>query len=366
VRNELPRNLTVLAVTTVACLLAVELGFSAYSGVPVLSLADWRSQHILEVEAAPFVEYDPLLGWKHKDNYLLNDSSWFSTLDYGVRKNQPGDDHIRTGGALVVGDSFAAGGLVKDFESWPAQLEQIIGIPVINGAVGSYGLDVDVLRAEQLLPIVRPKILIVGTQQGISLVGYTSFAWSKPYFTVEDGGERLTLHNSPVPPPGHNRREVSIIKRAAGHSYVIDFLMTKYAPLSWFSDHDKEWTEIPTDKVRLSCALLRRLKADTEHYGALPVLVLQHGPREDAAIEADEEISVARCGQQIGFVVVDEHGPIHALLQADPGAIERLFLREQGVFGHMTPQGNRLIAELVAAAIKEHEIPLTGSAEAQQ
>jgi hypothetical protein len=60
-------------------------------------------------------------------------------MEYGIRKNAPDDRRVRTGGALVVGDSFSLGALVGDRETWPAQLEQILGLPVINAAANSYG-----------------------------------------------------------------------------------------------------------------------------------------------------------------------------------------------------------------------------------
>lgn len=359
--RRLAGSFLVFAATTLVCFLAIELAFRAYSGIPILSFTDWRSARILAVELAPYVEYDPLLGWKAKDNFTSDDPSAIQTLAYGIRKNSPDDQSIRTGGALVVGDSFAIGALVKESETWPSQLEQIIGVPVINAAAGSYGLDTDVLRVEQLLPIVKPKILIVGGAQGVYLLSFTSYGWGKPYFTIDDHGE-LALHNNPVPEPGHNNT-VSLAKRLASYSYVLDFLMTRYAPLLWFSDSDKEFNEVPTDKVRLGCALLRRLKADADSYNARSMLVMQHGADADIAAETDEQLSVARCARQLGFIVVDEHPLINDMAQKDPAVIDTLFLREHGVRGHMTAKGNRLIAELVAAAIREHEITVTGSAE---
>ena len=65
------------------------------------------------------------------------------------------------------------------------------------------------------------------------------------------------------------------------------------------------------------------------------------------AKETDEQIAVAACAKQLGFMVIDEYQTIHAILQSNSMTIEELYLREDGLWGHMTPKGNRLIAEIV-------------------
>jgi hypothetical protein len=339
-------KLAILATNILICAIVLEFAFRAYSGV-TFSLQDFRSQRILAVERGPYIEYDPLLGWKYVDHYS-NDKPPFplSTIEYGIRRNSSADSNIRSGGALVVGDSFTMGAFVADDETWPAQLERLLGIPVLNAAVASYGIDTNVLRAEQLLPIVKPKLLIVGSTQGVYLLSFTSFNWSKPYFTMDDKGT-LRLRNNPVPLPGHDRDKVSIAKRIFSYSYVVDYLMNRFAPLVWLSAADRQFKEIPTDKVHLACALLRRLKNDAEHFGARAILVLQHGADADMAKETDEQIAVAACAKQLGFMVIDEYQTIHAILQSNSMTIEELYLREDGLWGHMTPKGNRLIAEIV-------------------
>ena len=365
------KNAAIFSITSVLCIALLEIGFRAYSGTPILSLTDWRSQHILAMEAGPFLEYDPLIGWKMTDHYSFQGGgttelpSVINTIEYGVRKNQASDYQIRQGGILAVGDSFTAGSGVKDSDTWPAKLEQLVGLPVINAAAGAYGIDTNVLRAEQLLPVVRPKILIVGSAGGVYLVSFTSYGWSKPYFTIDDK-ENITLHNNPVPAPGHNRHKVSVAKRILSYSYVVDFLMTKYSSLFWFSESDQEWTEIPTDKVRLSCALLKRLKTSAEAYGTQMVLMLlQHGADDNVAPETDEQVSFARCAREIGFAVVDEYATIHEMSK-DPEVLKTLYFRKpDNTYEHMTPKGNQLIAELIAAELKKHAVDIVSTAEAK-
>ena len=87
---------------------------------------------------------------------------------------------------------------MEDDETWPAQLEGLAGAAVLNAGVPGYAADQIVLRAEQLLPLVRPKTLIVAlAADEIARVGFASFGAPKPYFTLENGG--LKVH-PPAPP----------------------------------------------------------------------------------------------------------------------------------------------------------------------
>ena len=71
--------------------------------------------------------------------------------------------------------------------TWPAQLEALTGEPVDNAGVVGYGLDQMVLRAEQLLPVERPRLVLLG-------IGTPNIEWmqstvmrgaSKPFFSVD-------------------------------------------------------------------------------------------------------------------------------------------------------------------------------------
>jgi hypothetical protein len=55
-------------------------------------------------------------------NRSLRKSNWLNTIALGIRKNRASDSDVRTGGVLVVGNSFAIGSQVNDEETWPAHL----------------------------------------------------------------------------------------------------------------------------------------------------------------------------------------------------------------------------------------------------
>ena len=105
------------------------------------------------------------------------------------------------------------------WERWPAYLQGFLGRPVINAANGGWGVDQIVLRTEQLLDALEPKIVVMGFSAGsiydnrFSVYGGAN----KPYFLVRDG--KLVHMNNPVPPfrenAGHGIYKVLGYSRAA-------------------------------------------------------------------------------------------------------------------------------------------------------
>ena len=100
---------------------------------------------------------------------------------------------------LAVGDSYTYGEEVSDTETWPAQLQRLIGRRVLNGGVSGYGLDQTVLRAEQLTALHRPSVVIVSfVADDIVRTEMRRLWWrNKPWFAIEAG--QLVLKGVPVP-----------------------------------------------------------------------------------------------------------------------------------------------------------------------
>ena len=119
-----------------ACLIG-EAAFRLVLGDRVFERVNYRSVAIGGANQGASA-YDSELGW-----VLRPDLKWtgFSTLPYGIRSNGNDATELRAGGVLAVGDSFTAGSEVHDHQTWPAQLEGLIGQPVMNGGVGGYGTD---------------------------------------------------------------------------------------------------------------------------------------------------------------------------------------------------------------------------------
>jgi hypothetical protein len=89
------------------------------------------------------------------------------TNELGLRDDPVGAlraDEIRV---LAVGDSFTAGHGVEAAQSWPERLEQLLResdphVRVFNAGISGYGLAQIRLHAEELLPRLHPRLLVVG------------------------------------------------------------------------------------------------------------------------------------------------------------------------------------------------------------
>jgi hypothetical protein len=295
--------------------------------------------------------YDPNLGWRLVSN-ISSDS--FNTLEHGIRKNQKTDEEIRTGGALAVGDSFTAGSEVHDEASWPAQLERLTGMPVINAGAGGYGTDQIIMRAEQLLQIVKPRVLVIGMLEGdIERSGYSSQGAAKPYYTTEN--DQLVLHNVPVPqtPP---------VKRNWLHSLAPYSALA--ARITRLTDaRDENYVRAKNDPVKVTCLLLQRIKRIADRAGIRTLLAMQHGAYilRDQDTPLDRAIQVETCATAMGIQVVDEFNSLKAILRADPSQLAAHYVMTNGAPGHMSEQGNAHMAGLLAAALSGP--PLIGSAD---
>src|SRR5262249_16390227 len=149
---------------------------------------------------------------------------------------------------------------VNDDESWPAQLERLVGEPVVNAAVGGWGVDQMVLRSEQLLPLIKPRTIILSTQdQGILRVGYSAFGAPKPYFTI--ASRQPGAHNQPVPRFEPGKIDRSALVQALSYSYAASRIMAQLDPGYLPASDGSQFKRISIDEAAVSCALLARFKA---------------------------------------------------------------------------------------------------------
>jgi hypothetical protein len=351
-------NGALLLISLLVPLLAIELGYRLLAGLPLLKLADWRTEHVTrinlgELKAIP----DPLLGWTNKSSSYNTDG--YTTLEYGVRKNFD-ETTIRTGGMLAAGDSFTEGWEVKDHESWPAVVEKLTSVPVVNAGTGGYGTDQTILRAEQMLPIVKPKILLLGFHEvAITRAGHTAFGAAKPYFTFENGELRYNPATF-IQPREKNTIAWRIaygIRGALGYSAFADYLLSRLNPNFWHGDPDRDlYQRSGVDEVDITCALLERLKTRADQDGVHMLLLLQYYATR--VLESDRpgpySQAVAECARDIGIRVVDQFASLRAIVAAGGPAIIRDYytFNNEGIYGHMTAKGNEQAAHLIEPALR--------------
>ena len=358
-------NVLVFLFSILLTLVIAEIGFRIAMEVPVFDGTDWRADGARFNRIGDRAITDPQLGWTLKPHYRRDG---FTTLDYGFRRNFD-ETEIRKGGILAVGDSFTEGfDEVDDAGTWPAHLEKIVGSPVVNAGVAGYATDQIVLRAEQVLPIVKPKTLIVGfTEVDIYRSSLTEAGAPKPYFTTENG--ELIFH---APGPLESGEKEGLIGKAVrkvlGYSALSNHLFSRLTPEFWYPAEASLYEEVENDPIDITCKLLARLKQRTDEHQIRFLLFLQHGGElvlEEPVILPDMK-KIAECAQKSGIQVVDQFAPLKAVTNGNPDLVAQYYSLDGEEFGHMTSKGNEHAAQLLAGVLKEQSSAPQSSALPEQ
>jgi hypothetical protein len=345
-------NAGLALVSLLVTLAMLEAGYRIAAGLPVFEFPNWRFDRTIVHEKSEIPIPDPVLGWVSRPGHV---SEGYNTLDHGIRRNH-GETAVRTGALLAVGDSFTEGLEVEDDETWPAHLEKLIGKPVVNGGVMAYATDQIILRAEQLLPVVKPRVLIVGFLEfDVYRAGHTHFGSPKPYFTVENGALR---YHPPALVKVRERGGFAVragyeIRDVLGYFASIDYLLHRVAPDFWLGDEKQQYLKAPNDPVQVTCLLLERLKQRTDRDRIRMLLFLQHYAA--SILEADEPSgnaqAVSACATKLGIQVVDQFASLRAIVDKKREALRAYYVAGATDFTHMSSDGNKHAAQLLAKAL---------------
>jgi hypothetical protein len=251
---------------------------------------------------------------------------------------------------LVTGDSFAEGEEVKDGETWPAYLQDLLKRQVINTGVRGFALDHAVLRTVQQAQVLQPRQIVLSFAAGELSWNEMHHLWGaeKPYFTLARDGT-LVLHNVPVPPRSAGERVLPFWQRAFGWSALLELVLKR---LDWWVDWlaDEERATPRGTGEKLICPLMRHLAA----LGVPTLVVAQYNrwtlAADNAPWRADvrrQANVVLRCADAAGLASLDTYDTVaNAVRQR---GIDAVYIRD-----HHTPLGNRLVAETIAAALRAH------------
>ena len=216
-------GLALSAATVVVCLLAGE--FITRIRDPDASLWHWPYYPVEASKTSPGeaqVTYDPTLGWTPipgSSGTLLGKPISFT--EEGTRE-QNRDRPLVTGPLIIaLGDSMTEGYAVGNDETWPASLERVTGRRVLNAGVRGYGLDQIVLRAERMVPKIKPSTVVLAfIADDVSRTALSvREAKGKPYFVPE--GEGLALRNVPVQVAGRSPLMMAA-RHVLGYSHLFD------------------------------------------------------------------------------------------------------------------------------------------------
>jgi hypothetical protein len=347
-------NLALLAVSLLFSLVFIEGGYRLAAGLPVFQLTNWRVDQVSTNRLGERAVFDPVMGWSLKP---WTDIDGFETIDHGIRRNFD-ETTVRTGAVLAVGDSFTEGWEVADDESWPAVLEKATGVPVVNAGIGGYGTDQIIMRAEQMLPIVKPKILIIGfLESDIFRAGHSVFGAPKPYFTIEN--DELRFHPpEPLEPVAQGPMQSIAYKLRdwLGYFATADYLLARLNPNYWYSTGTEvHYRKLDVDEAEITCKLLRQLKAQTDKEGIRTILFMQYyAPLLYGGEQPPRNAQyVLKCAQEAGIRVLDQFAFLRRIIVSDPNATKEYYMHSGETFGHMSAKGNRHAAHLLSLALQD-------------
>lgn len=340
-------RLVLLAASIAATLVFLELGCRLVRGR--YYLLHWPNL-VLELRegsaryAHQALRHEPELGFVPRPGHV---PSHATHEDDGMRRTPSPAGIADRPVVLATGDSFTYGAEVGDAGTWPSQLQALLGVRVVNGGVASYGLDQIVMRTERLTGALRPAAVVVSfisdDLRRNELSRFVGF--DKPYLI--QAGDALVPAGQPVPSPLSARQSLSFWDHAFGWSALLQTVLPR---IGWPED----W---PYDSVRvlprgagerMACPLMRRLAALS-----VPTLVVAQYDEEawDARLTAEQRrlaAVVLRCAEQAGLATLDTFNML------DARGTHGLFLAE----GHLTAEGNALIAMTIAPGLRQLGLPL--------
>jgi hypothetical protein len=253
---------------------------------------------------------------------------------------------------LVLGDSYAHGDEVTDRETWATRLQSLTGRVVVNAAMSGYGIDQMVLRAEVLVPEIKPSAIVLSFIADDVRRTAMKRVWGaeKPYFEWVDG--KLALRNTPVPPPPNPADTLSIWQRLFGRSVLLDTILRHQLwQYEWALDHVRVLSEAQSE--RQLCPLMQWLAALR-----LPTLVVAE---YDPYLWMDADYApvvqritglVLKCAEAAGLATLDLFPTVDA-------AVRSQGLRSVYVDAHPSPVGTAIAARRIADELKARQIPPT-------
>ena len=190
-RREFAACATLVVASVIVGLILLELDCRLANEAHRLLIAPNLSERPFD-----WVIHDPLLGVVFKPNGTSVDGSF----DRDGFRTTLAPTPTNAGLVIATGDSFAYGQEVADDEAWPAIVQELTGVRVINAGVSAYGIDQTVLRTELLAAALAPTAMVVSFIADDIWRTEMRRLWgaNKPYFALGKDGE-LVPHNVPVP-----------------------------------------------------------------------------------------------------------------------------------------------------------------------
>ncbi len=285
--------------------------------------------------------YDSELGWLPKSEGAWPNGARFHMDSTGSRSHAS----VATtgeGSTLTLGDSVTFGDEVEDSETWPAQLQTLIGRPVRNGAVFAYGVDQAVLRGERLLEVHSPAQVILGViSHDISRAQYSYYYAWKPFFRLVEG--ELLLCNVPAPRDPAPQGALPGVRRALSYSHLANSILSRLAAGWWSPGGIAEEHE---NGVEVSARLIERLANSCRQNDVRFLLVTIGVPAHLGG--NGNLVPLAERVRDSGLEVLDLAAPLEKLEAEQPETVAAFFVKG----GHYSAIGNAWLATRIAERLQ--------------
>ncbi|NUN97373.1 MAG: SGNH/GDSL hydrolase family protein [Candidatus Omnitrophica bacterium] len=334
-------------------LVALGLLFPPTSDRSLIQEWEWAYQH-LGAEYDTFGEtmfrFDPEIGWFPKaklrgEEVNTNVHGQRGTLDWPVERT-PDKQRI-----LIIGDSYTFGFEVKDNESYPAQLNNLLPqAEVINWGVPGYGTDQQLLLYERDGVRFKPDVVVLGFYTRDLFRNDTWFrSFSKPVFEVVDGELALT-HTEIISPTEMVRQYTTGERRFETKGlYLLEYARRMFEKLERrrVDETSPEW--LVTSKIIERFA--RRARAE----GSKPfLLILPHDEILEKEVSATSDTArlLTEKSVELGMPSLDLTPILRETARKDPRPLYK---------GHMTAWGNEVTARALLEALKKEGLVEGGS-----
>jgi hypothetical protein len=360
-----------------ACALFVTAVLPAFKPYYFTDFFDRMAAGISDAQIASFARnrHDPELGWDYRPNERLTDVDEFGhetlmTIDGDGARALPVD----AGPSLIAayGDSFTAGTNANDDQTWEYFLSRLIGTRVANFGVGGYGPDQALLKIERnfrrgqrarivVLAIIPDDLNRLATVYRPFYLRLESGVTFKPMFR-DEGGAMEVVNLAPQPITSR-AGFLQTLERAKHFDYwyacrtktavtpQFPYSLTVARVLVVRPFLKKEaCAAIAPDAERVLLYLLERFHehAVANHYVPVFVMIPE---RAAELVEGRSLIDPALLAK----IAAQFAGRIKVIDLAALGRQHAVDARDYNIghgHGHLSPSGNRLVADLLAEALR--------------
>ncbi|MCB1190624.1 MAG: hypothetical protein H7A23_24835 [Leptospiraceae bacterium] len=258
---------------------------------------------------------------------------------------------------LAIGDSYTFGSEINNNETWPSQLENSLGIKVINGGVGGYGFGQMLTRTKGLLEELPVDILIVAITKPVidtRVKQIVRHGIPKPYYSIQKSGN-LVLHKVSQ---NVTVKKQDFFKYIFGYSYTLHLMMSKFYPSYWLADSIYDMQYLDINEVEISYKIFdefeKLVKRNIIQHFVLALLptsagdvsLRQHPVSIYAKTMAEKNDRIYVVDIQLIFSQKQNNQPI------------RNFFNDTtvGYHGHYNKEGAKLVAETLTSYLYENKI----------